>query len=307
MPPEQAQPLRLGPKLATGIGLLLAIAGMLAAPEGGPIDGQATRVFIPLPNWLMVGSVAAVSLASLIFVAMGLPWRGRRATGEFERYHEPQKVSPILAIFLILLALTPGAILGGTLYWLGRSEVSALPGITADALLSPVLRAIEELPAGPASPLTTGLVGTLALLAAFASLGLVLWLCLADRLRRRPADIGRPHSQFAAAVEDSLDDLRREPDARAAIIKIYRNFERALAAAALPRRPWQTPVEFMRAVLGKSPLPPDPIRRLTGLFELARFSQHPVGAAERESAWRSLIAIRAALDQERQSPDAASS
>ena len=113
--------------------------------------------------------------------------------------------------------------------------------------------------------------------------------------------------RLAAAVEDSLEDLRREPDARAAIMKIYRNFERVLAAAALPRRPWQTPVEFMAAVLGKAPLPPDPIRRLTGLFELARFSRHPVGAAERESAWRSLIEIRAALERERRTPDAAKS
>jgi hypothetical protein len=73
----------------------------------------------------------------------------------------------------------------------------------------------------------------------------------------------------------------------------------------LPRPPWQTPVEFMRAVLAKSPLPPAPIRSLTGLFELARFSQHPVGIVERESAWRSLTEIRAALDRERQTSDAA--
>jgi Domain of unknown function (DUF4129) len=312
MPPEQAQSLRLGPKLATGIGLLLAIAGTLAAPEGGPIDGLATRVFVPLPDWLTVGAVAALSLASLIFYAMSLTWRRLRKKGEddFELYHEPQKVTPILAVFLILLALTPGAILGGTLYWLGQSDVSVFPGhggLTADAPPSPAPRAIEEPPAGPASPVTTGLIGTLALLASFGSLGVVLWLCVADRLHRPPADLARRHGPLAAAVEDSLEDLRREPDARAAIIKIYRNFERVLAAAALPRRTWQTPGEFMRAVLGKSPLPPAPIRSLTGLFERARFSQHPVGAAERESAWRSLIEIRAALDRERQTPDAARS
>jgi hypothetical protein len=38
------------------------------------------------------------------------------------------------------------------------------------------------------------------------------------------------------------------------------------------------------------------VRSLTGLFEIARFSHHPVGEAERESAWRSLTEIRAALD-----------
>jgi Domain of unknown function (DUF4129) len=304
MPPEQAQPLRLGPKLATGIGLLLAIAGTLAAPEGGPIDGQGTRVFVPLPDWLTIGTMAAVALASLIFIARSLSWRPP-GKDEFERYHEPQKLSPILAVLLIVLALMPGAILGGTLYWIGRSEVHpSLAGITAAAPPSPA-PAIDERPSAQASPMTTGLFGALALLAAFGSLGVVAWLCLADRLQRGTAGVASRHRELAAAVEDSLEDLRREPDARAAIIKIYRNFERVLAAAALPRRPWQTPVEFMATVLGKAPLPPDPIRSLTGLFEFARFSQHPVGAAERESAWRSLIEIRAALERERQASDAA--
>ncbi len=64
----------------------------------------------------------------------------------------------------------------------------------------------------------------------------------------------------------------------------------------MPRRPWQTPTEFMRAVLSKLPLPPAPVRSLTGLFEIARFSRHPVGEAERDRAWRSLTEIRATLD-----------
>jgi hypothetical protein len=305
MPPEQAPPVRLGPKLVTAIGLLLAIAGTLAAPEGRPIQGVVTRVFVPLPDWLTVGAVCAVSLASLIFIGMSLRWRRPPKNGEeeFERYDEPQKVSPILGIFLILLALTPGAVLGGALYWLVQPNVSVPPSLAG--ITVPAHRAVEEQPAEPTSPMTTGLVGTLALLAAIGSLGLVSWLVFADRLRRRAAESARPHRQLAAAVEDSLEDLQREPDARAAIIRIYRNFERVLAAAALPRPPWQTPVEFMRAVLAKSPLPPAPIRSLTGLFELARFSQHPVGIVERESAWRSLTEIRAALDRERQTSDAA--
>jgi hypothetical protein len=289
--------------LVTGIGLLLAIAGTLAAPDGVPIEAVGTRVFVPLPDWLIVGTLAAVALASLIFIAKSLS-SGPPEKDEIEQYPEPKKLSPIVAVLLVVLALTPGIILGGTLYWIGLPNVHpGLAGITADAAPG----AIDERPVGPASPVTTGLIGALALLAAFGSLGVVAWLCLADRLHRGAPGVAPRLSGLAAAVEDSLDDLRREPDARAAIIKIYRNFERVLAAAALPRRPWQTPVEFMRAVLGKAPLPPAPIQSLTGLFELARFSQHPVGAAEHESAWRSLLEIRAALDRERQPPDAAKS
>lgn len=314
--PEKAPRLRLGPILVTGLGLLLAIAGTLASPEGIPVERLATRVFVPLPDWLIIGATAALSVASLIFIAMVLPWRRppKKGEGEFELYHEPQRVPPIVAVFLLLLALMPGTILGGTIFWLGRSNVSVVPGpsgITADGIRAPppapAPRATDESPIEPTSPVTTGLIGTLALLAGFGSLGVVLWLFFGDRLRRLPAGFGRPGGRLAAAVEESLDDLRREPDPRAAIIKIYRNFERALADAAFPRRPWQTPVEFMRAVLGKLPLPAPAIRSLTGLFELARFSHHPIGAVERENAWRSLIEIRAALDKERRAPDAASS
>jgi len=306
MPPEPAPPLRLGAKLVTGVGLLLAIAGTLVAPDGVPLEDLGTRVFVPLPDWLIIGTVAAVALASLIFIARSL---SRRPPGkeEIERYNEPQTLSPVLAVLLVVLALTPCAVLGGALYWLAQPDVHpGLAATAADAAPAPP-PAIDERPVGPASPVTTGLIGALALLAAFGSLGVVAWLCLADRLPRGAAGIVPQHGELAAAVEDSLEDLRREPDARAAIIKIYRNFERLLAAAALPRRPWQTPVEFMATVLGKAPLPPGSVRSLTGLFELARFSRHPLGAAERERAWRSLIEIRAALERKRQTPDAAKS
>ncbi len=61
---------------------------------------------------------------------------------------------------------------------------------------------------------------------------------------------------------------------------------------------WQTPMEFMRSVLGKLPLPAPPVSELTGLFEIARFSRRPVGTAEREAAWHALTEIRAKLEEE---------
>lgn len=97
------------------------------------------------------------------------------------------------------------------------------------------------------------------------------------------------------AVEGGLEDLRLDPDARPAIIKCYRRFEEALAGVKWPRRPWETPMEFMRSALRQLPLPPRAVAHLTQLFELARFSNHSVEPTERDIAWQSLLEIRETL------------
>jgi hypothetical protein len=97
-------------------------------------------------------------------------------------------------------------------------------------------------------------------------------------------------------VEESLDDLHLEGDARRAIVRCYARFERAAAAAGLPRRPWLTPGEFMREALARLPLPRAAVPTLTGLFELARFSDRPLGARERDRAVDALTEIRRAMD-----------
>jgi hypothetical protein len=201
-------------------------------------------------------------------------------------------VPPFVAAIFFALALAPGVVFALLLLWLNWDVIPG-SGISAEELLAQLAEAARL--AEPASPLTTGLVGLVALVAGFGSLALALWLLLGDRLGRPAPGAMRPRARLQAAVEDSLEDLQREPDARAAIIRIYRNFERALAGAALPRRPWQTPVEFMRAVLTRAAMPAAAVERLTRLFELARFSRHPLGASERDSAWRSLTEIRTAL------------
>ena len=62
-----------------------------------------------------------------------------------------------------------------------------------------------------------------------------------------------------------------------------------------PRAPWQTPGEFMREAQRHLPIPAAAVERLTRLFELARFSDHPVLARDREVARDCLHEIRAAL------------
>src|SRR5947208_7872846 len=167
----------LGASLASGIGLLLAVAGAFSSPEGEQVGGLAMRVWVPLPDWLVFGAVAAVSIASLTFIALGLSWRRRRKSddGDYEPDQETEKTPLLLKIALTLLALAPGAIMGGAILWLSQSSVIPASVGSVGANRFEEYQAIEEAPIRSASSVTTGLIGTLALLTGIGSLGVVLW------------------------------------------------------------------------------------------------------------------------------------
>lgn len=97
---------------------------------------------------------------------------------------------------------------------------------------------------------------------------------------------------LAAALDESLEDLRDDPDLRRAIIAAYARMERALAAASLPRRPSEAPLEYLERALLALDTSAASVRRLTDLFERARFSQHEPDRAMREEAVEALAAVR---------------
>jgi hypothetical protein len=108
--------------------------------------------------------------------------------------------------------------------------------------------------------------------------------------RRTPLETA-PES-LAAALDESLDDLRADPDLRRAIVAAYARMERALAAAGIPRPAAEAPLEYLeRALLGLD-TSADAVRRLTDLFEWARFSHHEPEPSMRDDAVDALIAVR---------------
>lgn len=114
-------------------------------------------------------------------------------------------------------------------------------------------------------------------------------------------------TELAAAVDESLDDLRAEPDPRRAVVAAYARLERVLDAHRLPRRPSEAPLEYLARMLRDLSVSPEAARLLTDLFERAKFSQHAVGAEMKEEAISALetvrddlLAARALAEQERQ-------
>ena len=130
-------------------------------------------------------------------------------------------------------------------------------------------------------------------LALAAMVAIAVAQLVAERRRRRPPPT--PAERLVELLDDTLDDLEREPDPRRAVIAAWARMERGLAAAGLPRHPAEAPFEYASRVLEAALARPSSVHRLTGLFERAKFSHHPVGLADREEAIAALRTVRREL------------
>jgi MFS family permease len=110
------------------------------------------------------------------------------------------------------------------------------------------------------------------------------------RKRRRPWPTWQ--QAVSVALDESLDDLRNEPDLRRAIIAAYARMEVALGVAGLPRRPSEAPLEYLSRALQSLDTSAPAVRRLTDLFEWAKFSQHTPEPGMRDDAIDALVAVR---------------
>jgi len=110
-----------------------------------------------------------------------------------------------------------------------------------------------------------------------------------ERTPRSDAD------EVASAISDAIDDLRAEPDPRRAVIAAYARMEASFARQGLKRKTSETAIEYLRRILLGLGSHADPVARLTGLFEQAKFSLHEIDGAMKDDAIQALVAIRSDL------------
>jgi Domain of unknown function (DUF4129) len=285
----------LGASLVIGLAALVRMSGPV------PANPEDIAGIIRLPG-PVTGSIATLfTLAALVFL-VGLVRRLRSArSGEEDGAAGPEapRIPPWLRALNQILSLVYSLVLA-YLLWRGAGPLAGMlsQGLGAASGIAPTLS--ERISVG-APPLVTWTFGVLAVVAGVAALALALWVAFADRLAEwwQGETEDPPLPPLAAAVEESLEDLRAEPDARRAIIRCYARFERVAAGSGLQRKPWLTPMEFMREALPRLPVPRGALPTLTSLFELARFSRRALGPAERDRALDALDAIKAAIEAER--------
>jgi hypothetical protein len=97
-------------------------------------------------------------------------------------------------------------------------------------------------------------------------------------------------------LEDTLDDLRAERDPRKAVIGAYARMEKLFAAHQVPREEAETPQQYVERVLARLQVSSFAVRRLTELYERARFSPHTVDAGMKDDAIAALEGLRAELN-----------
>jgi hypothetical protein len=277
--------------LAASFVIALAAVVRMAGPVPGGADVSGV---IRLPGQMTAAVVTLFALAALVFLVdrVRRGWSRRTGEGEAERAEEPDRTPPWLRRLAQILSIVNVVVLA-YLLWRGGFTQEGLflgAGGLAGGFSLPGI-APESAPA-----VLTWAFGILAVAAGLGALGLALWVALGDHLRRDgDEDVAPAPAPLDALVAESVEDLRAEPDPRRAIVRCYARFERAAAESGLARKPWLTPMEFMRETLARLPVPRAAVPTLTGLFELARFSHHALGPRERDRALEALHEISAAI------------
>jgi hypothetical protein len=276
-----------------GIGLLLALAATLGPPpltSGAPGASLSVR----LPTAVQAAAVTLLAGSSVLLLA--LQRRRRPPEDPLAADAEARRSSWSAA-----LSLLPLLVLTAALWYLVTHRADGETGDPIERAFSAIAGLLDLLALSRKPPTSVPLVdltlATLVLLFALGVFALAVVVALAPRLEKWWTRGATVEASPTAPVDlaDPPDDLRADPDPRAAIIRAYGRFEHALARARTPRLPCQTPAEFRRTVLSRVPLSSSPVTQLTTLFELARFSRRPLTTTARDTACDCLDQITTAL------------
>jgi hypothetical protein len=309
---EERRSRRHGPPQPARVALLVLTAAALLAlvavgAARGPLRGGGGRPAFPADLVASLLALLAVAMvASLVLAVVVLVPDQRMRTPRSHRRSVLVALLPMAVVLALWLFREPLGLLGDL------RRVGAPPSTL------PVLDAPERsLPPADPGPLPLLVAG--AAVVAMAAI-VAAWL-VADRRRRGPPRT--PAERLVELLDDTLDDLERDPDPRRAVIAAWARMERGLAAAGLPRRPAEAPFEYVGRVLaaegsgrggpgdpegvprsagsqggapvGRAPVRAAHVHRLTGLFERAKFSRHTIDQGMREEAVAALRAVRADL------------
>lgn len=265
--------------------MLAVVVGVATHPSSLAATGAAAfrPIAVVLQSVLWLGVAADVTLIAFFFYVL---WPGARrkrpgllpAAGG--HLHWAVKLAALTAALLPLAIAIAILVHNRTAQLVGPSGVPRPVPVTASPASAPAAQAGDAVWPG------LGLAASVLI-----TLGLWLWF---RRTRRSDAQVSRAGqaAKLSDALEETLEAMSSEPDPRKAVVAAYRLMESAFGRIGVPRRHFEAPYEYLARVLSSRPRTAGDAGELTHLFELARFSHHPIDEEMRSSAMASLSRIR---------------
>jgi hypothetical protein len=247
----------------------------------------------------VAAAAGALVVGSLLLVWMGTPpverrrrRRRRLGAGDLEELGASLSAGGKVA-----------AIVGGAV---GLFLLLALPFLVPNAATPPgatpenaVPRADATTPGPAGHPSSIGLtwlvVGSAAAVLLVAPAAVVVRRRRARRDRR--AVVPDAAARVGSGLRRSLAELESERDPRRAVQRAYARMEESLGAIELSRAADETPTEFTARVLRVLGASAAAASDLTGLFEIARFSDHQMDEHDRRRAIASVRRVEAEVAQ----------
>ncbi len=274
-----------GTRLALAAAVLLTLLAVVSVASRGGL-GRGGRG--PAPDHALLDRLfTALFVLWLLYipVAIWIYWQQQRRRIGGEAPRRRSTLASILTYAAFLLAVVLLVRLRAHL-GIGGSE----QGATVPTLPKPIFGTTTAAPQRY-EPQFDRQAALLVLGVAAAAIGAVAWFWLRGR---KTAGAKEPAvaEQLSLALDDSLDDVLAERDPRRAVIAAYARMERVLGAAGLPRAPHEAPFEFVGRALLALAVSEGAVRRLTALFERARFSTHEIDEDMRGEAIAALTQVR---------------
>jgi Domain of unknown function (DUF4129) len=273
-----------------GLVTVVAITATGSTPAGS--DASRAPSDTLLDTFFTLGIVAVV--AGGLLLVYGLMQRRAIAREVASGRYRRTSLLGWLAFVAIFTAFS---------YW----RMTNWTGSHHEAVDEPVFGSGKVVPITPESKPTVTYEPSISWLAIVVVLALVLAATVAyvvaeRRSRAVRESAGELAEQLAIALDDAVDDLRAETDARRAVVAAYARLERILAASGIPRRPAETSDEYLTRVLHDLAPSSDAIGRLTHLFAQAKFSHHEIDTSMKEAAIDALEQARDELRLAMQKP-----
>jgi hypothetical protein len=278
----------------TAAGLLLV--SLVALASGGSPWHAGGRQNVP------VGVVSALAAAAgaLLIGSLLLAWVGTPSVALRRRRRRPLGVGDGEELGAPLSAAAKAAaIVGGAI---GVFLLLALPFLVpnaetpSDATPGSAVAGGDVSGSAPAghptsSALTWFVVGSATALLLLAPAAVFVRARRARRDRRAVVPVAA--ARIGSDLRRSLADLESERDPRRAVQRAYARMEESLGEVELSRAPDETPTEFTARVLRVLGASAAAASDLTGLFEIARFSDHPMDEDDRRRAIASVRRVEA--------------